>query len=244
MTTCFITGTGTDIGKTYVSAGLIRAFTRDGRRVTALKPVVSGFDPGAFSGSDPAMLIEAAGLTPTLEAIEAISPFRFHPPLSPDMAARAEGGTLDFDKIIAFCREAEARRQAEDVLLIEGVGGLMVPLDQQHTVLDWMVALNQPLILVTGSYLGAISHCLTALDVLERRGLTLVALVVNESAASTVPLDETLETLRCFTQAPRIVLRQETRHQETKNATKGSDVNVGAFAQLAKLVAEHKPLMP
>jgi len=239
MTTCFITGTGTDIGKTYVSAGLIRALIKAGRRVTALKPVVSGFDPEAFTGSDPAMLIEAAGLTPTLESIKAISPFRFRAPLSPDMAARAEGGILAFDEIIAFCREAEDQRQAGDVLLIEGVGGLMVPLDGRHTVLDWMVALNHPLILVTGCYLGAISHCLTALEVLKHRGLTLSALVVNESAASTVSLDETLETLRCFTQVPLIVLRQEA-----KEAPRGADVNMAAFAQLAELVTRQKPPMP
>src|SRR5262249_37315350 len=79
---------------------------------------------------------------------------------------------------------------ANGALLIEGVGGVMVPLGGRHTVLDWMTELKLPLLLVTGSYLGTISHTLTALDVLARRSLTVAAVVVSESAGSPVPLAE------------------------------------------------------
>jgi len=125
-----------------------------------------------------------------------LSPWRFTAPLSPDMAAEAEGKTLDFDRLIADSRHRIAA--AEDILLIEGVGGIMVPLDDRHTVLDWMAALNLPVLLVAGSYLGTISHTLSAVDVLTRRGLEIAALVISETEGSTVGLDRTVATMRRF----------------------------------------------
>ena len=89
-----------------------------------------------------------------------MSPWRFAAPLAPDMAAAREGRALDFDRPDRVCRHAIDART--DVLLIEGIGGIMVPLDERHTVLDWMVALRLPVLLVAGSYLGTISHTLTA----------------------------------------------------------------------------------
>jgi dethiobiotin synthetase len=196
MTAVFIAATGTDIGKTFVTCGLIRAWRAQGRQVEALKPVASGFDPHAALASDTGMLLAALGRDITDDTIAAVSPWRFAAPLSPHLAARAEGRPIDFAELVAFCRARIA--QAPDVLAIEGVGGLMVPLDDAHTVLDWMVALDLPVVLVTGSYLGTFSHTLTALDVLDRRKLSLAALVVSESVGSTVSLGDTVATLRRF----------------------------------------------
>ena len=119
------------------------------------------------------------------------------------MAARREQSVLAFDELVAFSREAIARRK--DVLLIEGVGGVMVPLDEEHTVLDWMVALNLPVILVAGSYLGTISHTLTALDVLGRNDVEVAAIVVSESEKSTVPLDDTVASIVRFANSSEVV---------------------------------------
>jgi dethiobiotin synthetase len=199
----FITATGTEVGKTFVAAGLIHALRRAGQPVQALKPIVSGFDPAAAQDSDPGVLLTALGRPVTPETIAAIAPWRFSAPLSPDMAAHREGRAIDVDALLRFCREGMAAR--DSVLLIEGVGGVMVPLDSQRTVLDWMEALALPVILVCGSYLGSISHTLTAVDVLVRHGLRLAALVVNETAGSTVDLLETVETLARFTGRRRIV---------------------------------------
>lgn len=195
MTAAFVTGTGTDIGKTFVTAALIHEFRRRGRKVTALKPIASGFDPARVAESDPGVLLAALGETPTNEALDRIAPWRLKAPLSPDMAARRENRTIDFAALIEHSRAAAAQA---DVALIEGVGGIMVPLDERRTVLDWMTALRLPLIVVGGSYLGTISHALTALDVLRRHSLTIVALVVNETPASTVALDETAATIARF----------------------------------------------
>ena len=114
------------------------------------------------------------------------------------IAAR-EGRAVDFDAVLAFCRSQIAGRQ--DVLLIEGVGGVMVPLDDSHTVLDWMAALELPVLLVAGSYLGAISHTLTALDALGRRRLGVTAVIISETPGSAVDLMETAATVQRFASA-------------------------------------------
>jgi dethiobiotin synthetase len=197
MTAIFVTATGTEIGKTFVAAGIIAALREQGRAVEALKPVVTGFTLDAAAASDPGVLLTALGRPVNKDTIAEIAPWRFAAPLSPDMAARREGGALEFQALVTFCRERMAARQ--DVLLIEGVGGVMVPLDDTHTVLDWMVALSVPVILVTGSYLGTLSHTLTAFDVLRRNEIEVRAIVVNESSDSTVPLDETMKSIAKFT---------------------------------------------
>lgn len=195
MTAVFITGAGTDIGKTFVTAALIREFRRRGRTIAALKPVASGIDPAHLAHSDPGILLAALGEAVTPAALDRIAPWRFRAPLSPDMAGARENRTVDFAALVAHSRSAVA---AADMLLIEGVGGVMVPLDAEHTVLDWMAALQLPLVVVGGSYLGAISHTLTALEALRARGLAVAALVVDETPASTVPLDETAATIARF----------------------------------------------
>ena len=197
MTAYFVTATGTDIGKTFVTAGLIRHLRAQGRSVLAIKPIASGFDMASAAESDPGVLLEALGDAVTPDALDRIAPWRFAAPLSPDMAAAREGKSLDFDAIVAFCRKAMAAK--EGPLFIEGVGGLMVPLDHSKTVMDWMAAMNIPVILIAGSYLGTISHTLTALECLARRGLNTRALVINQSDEGAVPLDETLATLARFT---------------------------------------------
>jgi dethiobiotin synthetase len=196
MTTVFVTATGTEVGKTVVARGLIKAVRAQGRAVEALKPVVSGYDPREAAGSDPGLLLTALGEPITPDGIARISPFRFTAPVSPHLAARREGKKIDFNAVVELCRW---RMQAcPGVLIIEGVGGIMAPLEDHRTVLDWMVAINQPIILVAGSYLGTLSHTFSAIDVLERRELSIAALVVNETAGSPVSFNDTVESIRTF----------------------------------------------
>jgi len=199
MTALFVTATGTDTGKTFVTAALARALRAQGRSVGALKPVISGFAMDLLTDSDTGVLLAATGQALSAENAATISPWRFSAPLSPDMAAAREGRAVDFDAVLAFCRSQIAGRQ--DVLLIEGVGGVMVPLDDSHTVLDWMAALELPVLLVAGSYLGAISHTLTALDALGRRRLGVTAVIISETPGSAVDLMETAATVQRFASA-------------------------------------------
>jgi dethiobiotin synthetase len=200
----FVTGTGTDIGKTFITAALIYELRRRGKPVDALKPVASGFDPAQANISDPGILLAALGEPATTAALDRIAPWRYRAPLSPDMAAIRENRPLDFAALLRVTRE---RIEATPgVLLIEGVGGVMVPLDERHTVLDWIEASRAPIFLVAGSYLGAMSHALTALDALAGRGTPVTAVIINESVGSTVELEETAATLRRFVPQPIPIL--------------------------------------
>ena len=196
----FITGTGTDIGKTWLACALLRHWRSEGRRVAAFKPVVSGFDALHPAASDAGQFLAALGRAVSTAGLDAIAPWRFAASLSPDMAAALEGRGIDFDELVVFTRQAIAA--PERPLLIEGVGGVMAPLDARHTVRDWIAASGLPCVLVSGSYLGSLSHTLTALEALAKvpggtqsAGAGVTAIVVNETPGSAVELDATLEAL-------------------------------------------------
>ena len=190
MSTLFVTATGTEIGKTLVTAALCHQLRAAGQPVRVLKPVLSGYDPATLADSDPGVLLASLGEAATEEAVASIAPWRFAAPLSPDMAAAREGRRLDLAEILAYCRAA-----AGDPLLIEGIGGAMVPISERHTVLDWIAELGAPALVVTGSYLGTISHTLTTLAAIRGRGVPIAGLVISESAESPVALTETAETI-------------------------------------------------
>ena len=182
MPALFIAGAGTEIGKTYVTAALTRRLLADGVPVRTLKPLASGVPPlgdPAFAESDTARLLAAQGLAMDPETVAACSPWRFAAPLAPDQAAAREGRALALADLVAWCRGQIAA--AEGVLLIEGVGGLMSPVTPEATGLDWLKALEIPALLVSGSYLGAISHALTACETLRLHGVPLLAVAVSES---------------------------------------------------------------
>jgi dethiobiotin synthetase len=198
MRTLFITSSGTDIGKTFVTLALLAELAAAGRTAHALKPVASGFDAARPEESDTGLLLRAQRLPPTPTNLDAVSPWRFAAPLSPDMAAAREGRAIDFAALTAFCRTPWASAEAADVTLIEGVGGVMVPLTQEHTVLDWIAALGAPALVVVGSYLGSLSHSLTALSVLQARAVPIAGVVVSQSLEEPAATAETAATLARF----------------------------------------------
>ncbi|CAM3217009.1 dethiobiotin synthase [Methylobacterium mesophilicum] len=187
--TVFVAGAGTEIGKTYVTAALTRRLRAQGRPVRTLKPLASGVPPlsdPAFAESDTARLLDAQGLAIEDETVEACSPWRFSAPLAPDQAAALEDRALDLSDLVGWCRGQVAR--TEETLIIEGVGGLMSPVTDRATGLDWLKALDVPALLVSGSYLGAISHALTACETLRLHGVPLLAIAVSESEGAPAPL--------------------------------------------------------
>ena len=203
MTAYFVTATGTDIGKTYITAGLVRTLG-----ATAIKPIMSGYNAAAAANSDAGVLLAAMGRAVTPEAIAAIAPWRFAAPLSPDMAAAREGRAIVFPDLITFCKTALAA--APGLLLIEGVGGVMVPLDEAHTVRDWIAALNLPVLLVAGTYLGSLSHTLTSLEALNARSIPVAGIVMNESPSAPVTPEETAATLARFSAERIHIVKRET----------------------------------
>ncbi|KRB52144.1 dethiobiotin synthase [Phenylobacterium sp. Root700] len=196
--TLFVSGAHTDVGKTYVACAILRAARAKGLSVEALKPVVSGFDPQDWGQSDPGRLLAALDRPLTLETLDAISPLRFDAPLSPPMAARLQGYDLRLAQLTDFCR-AGLTASTADLTLVEGVGGVMSPISEDATGLDLMQALALPTVLVGGSYLGAISHTLTAIETLRARGLAIHAVVVSQSAEPDAPdFGQTVDSVAAF----------------------------------------------
>jgi dethiobiotin synthetase len=212
----FVTATGTGIGKTLVTAALLHQLRARGERTLALKPVLSGWPDPQGEPSDAEILLRAQGIDPTPERVAEIAPWRFRAPLSPDMAAAREGRSIDFQQLVGFTRDA--RKRHAGWLLVEGVGGVAVPLDARHTVLDWIAASGMPALLVAGSYLGTLSHTITAVSALRERGIEIAGIAISESLESPVPLAETRETLlrflgdvRCV-EVPRLAEREPWTH--------------------------------
>jgi dethiobiotin synthetase len=203
MSAVFITATGTDIGKTFVTAGLIRHIRVSGGTIAAVKPIVSGFDPEAWQESDPAVLLAALGRPVVLAEVESISPWRFKAPLSPHLASKCEGRAIVFRDVVEFCRKSIAVDHG--MVLVEGIGGIMVPLDDRHTVLDLVSMLRIPAMLVAGSYVGTISHTLTALEVMARRNLDIAAVVVSASERSAASLEDTVAAIAQFADAIDVI---------------------------------------
>ncbi len=219
MSAVFVAGTGTDVGKTFVTAGLLRHLRGRGIDARALKPVASGFDPASPAASDAAVLLAAMGLPASADNIAEICPLRFAAPLAPNMAARREGKSLRLVDLVDVCRARIAA--ASGPLLIEGVGGLMSPVAGGATGLDLLRALKIPALLVAGSYLGTISHVLTAARVLAAERIELRALAMSESAGGP-GLAETAAEIPGFLPGATIV-----------TLARGEDPAGAAFAALA-----------
>ena len=202
MPALFITATGTGVGKTLLGATLVHQLKAAGHAARALKPVLSGYaaeDPA----NDAALLLAAAGEAADATAQARIAPWRFAAPLSPDMAAAREGRALDVDALVSWCRSEMA---AEGWTLIEGIGGAFVPLDARTLVADWMAALGCPFLLVSGAYLGTLSHTIATVEALAARALRPRALVLSDRGDGPVPAAETAGALAARLRLPVHIL--------------------------------------
>jgi dethiobiotin synthetase len=171
----FVTGTDTEVGKTVVAGSIVSALRARGERVAAYKPVVTGLDEPAVPGwaRDHELLAAAAGVAPG-----AVAPHAFGPPVSPHLAAELAGVVLDLDAMVLAAGAATAEADA-DVLIVEGVGGLLVPLTRDRTVRDLAVALGLPLVVAARPGLGTISHTLLTLEAARAARLTVAGVVMT-----------------------------------------------------------------
>jgi dethiobiotin synthetase len=193
MAAFFVTGSGTDIGKTWAAAALLRHWRLKGLAPEAIKPVATGYDPTRPEDSDAAALLAALGRPVTAEAVEAMMPVWLRAPLSPDQAASLEGAYLSARTAALPCKLVLGA--AKGPVLVEGAGGVMTPLNDTETMLDLIRELRLPAIFVTGSYLGAISHALSGLAALKAKRVATPLILVNESPGSPVDLHETAATV-------------------------------------------------
>lgn len=207
----FVVGAGTEIGKTYTTAALVRRLRGRGRRVRACKPLASGVPPldhPDFAGSDTGRLLAAQELAVTPQTVAACSPWRFTAALAPDIAAAREGRSLALAQLVDWCRSRLAEADASETVVIEGVGGVMSPITEAATGLDWLKSQEIPALLVSGSYLGAISHALTAVETLRAHGVPLLGIVVSESEGAPTSPETVAGQIARFISVPVVCLRR------------------------------------
>jgi len=230
-----VTGTDTGVGKTYVACALARAAVAAGLRVAVRKPAETGCEPdadGRLVAPDAEALRAAAGAA---EPLDAVCSFRLPDPLAPAVAARRAGVAIDVPELVAACRQ---RAVGVDLLLVEGAGGLMVPLAGRTTYLDLARDLGARLLVVVGARLGAINHTLLTLWAAESAGVPVAGYVVNHfTSPHDVPGTDHLATqtlattLRELTDVP---LLAEIAHGADASAALAATVRALSGAQAAR----------
>jgi dethiobiotin synthetase len=171
----FITGTDTGVGKTYVACKLIEQYIAQGYKVVGMKPVAAGceFVDGAWVNEDVKLLTEASNVKAPANLI---NPYCFKEPIAPHIAAQHEGVIISLEVIESAYYQLA---QMADIVIVEGAGGLLVPLDSEHTIADLIARLDIPTILVVGLKLGCINHALLTMEVSASRNLPITMWVAN-----------------------------------------------------------------
>ncbi len=185
----FITGTDTGVGKTLVSCALLRAFSAQGKRVVGFKPVAAGCDDDDHN-DDAKCLRAASNVQATYGQI---NPYCFPHPIAPHLAARNAGVRIDFARILASYRELSG--QADEVI-VEGIGGFCVPLNEKQDSADLTKQLGLPVILVVGMRLGCLNHALLTLRAIADYQLKCAGWVANVLDADMPALQENIDALR------------------------------------------------
>lgn len=177
MKSLLVTGTDTDVGKTWVSGVILRRLVADGRRVGAYKPVCSGAEianDGQLVWSDAELLRSSINDAD----LNLVCPQRFNAPVAPNVAAEMEGRRVDDDLLVSGFKDWTSRA---DLVLVEGAGGLHCPLSNQMTVADLAVQLASPIVIVAANRLGVINHTLLTVAFAESRNIPIAAVVLNEA---------------------------------------------------------------
>jgi dethiobiotin synthetase len=197
----FFTGTDTGVGKTFVTAAVVRQLRADGRSVRVCKPVATGANGHRFS-ADTARLAEAAGVP--RERWPQVTPWTFADAVAPSVAARRYGVSLTLGELVDAVR---VQSEVGSTLLVEGVGGLLCPLTETETVADLIAALGMSVVVVARRSLGTLNHTLLTLEVARRRKLPVAGVVVSETAPPTGLAEETnVDELRRWIDVPLLAV--------------------------------------
>ena len=202
----FITGTDTGVGKTYVACKLIHKYVAQGQKTLGMKPVAAGSDfiNGEWRNDDVQKLIAASNV---LAPIELINPYCFNAPIAPHLAAEKVGVEIKIETIFKAYQQLS---DLADVIIVEGAGGFLVPLNENETLADLTVALDIPVILVVGIKLGCINHSLLTVEAIKARQLKLHGWVANCLEPNMVALQENIATIANRLQmAPMLTCRAD-----------------------------------
>ena len=191
----FVTGTDTGVGKTVVAVTLLQSLVAAGIRCVGLKPVAAGFDAGGVN-ADVHALDDAGNVR---AALRDRNPYAFADAVAPHLAAEASSATIDLSLIGAAAGRLAAK---SDVLIVEGAGGALVPLDARHDMLDIAAMLGLPVVLVVGLRLGCLNHAALTAEAVQARGLTLAGWVANRIDPAMQAQDDNIAWLQCRLAAP------------------------------------------
>ncbi|MGA9667180.1 MAG: dethiobiotin synthase [Gallionella sp.] len=191
----FVTGTDTGVGKTLISCALLQAFARQGKRVAGMKPIAAGCN--ADGQNEDALQLRAAGNVSV--SYESVNPFCFPWPVAPHIAALRAGVIIDLSMIEKSYRELSA---LADVVIVEGAGGLLVPLNEQQDGADLVRQLALPVILVAGMRLGCLNHALLTVEAVTARGLALAGWVANMAETGMESAEDNIAALQQRIAAP------------------------------------------
>ena len=198
----FITGTDTNVGKTHVACRLINDYVAQGYKVIGMKPVAAGCEllDGAWVNED-VLKLEAASNVKAPRSLT--NPYSFKEAIAPHIAAEKAGVEIQINVIKqAF----DALTELADIVIVEGAGGFLVPLNQKESIADLAVALNIPIILVVEMKLGCINHTLLTLEAIQSRNLTLHGWVANQIGTKMPMLAENEATLMRQIKQPRLFI--------------------------------------
>ena len=180
----FVTGTDTGVGKTLVSSALVRRLAQMSCGVGVMKPVETGVQSESLDQTDAGRLMAAAGVG---DALDLVCPYRFHAPLAPFAAASAERRCVDMQDILRPYAQLTERHA---FMVVEGAGGLLVPMGQDWSMRDLIARLGLPVLLVGRAGLGGINHALLTLECLRREGIVVLALLLNETAPPSTSVEQ------------------------------------------------------
>lgn len=187
----FVTGTDTEIGKTHVTCLLLRQYVAQGLKVIGMKPIAAGCEQidGEWVNDDVQRLVAASNVQ---APIDLINPYRFKEPIAPHLAAENAGVTIDIKVIVSAFEQLQAMA---DVVIVEGAGGFLVPLNAHDDMADLAIALGIPTILVVGMRLGCINHSLLTAEAIKSRGLALQGWVANHIDPQMYVQSENIQTI-------------------------------------------------
>ncbi len=187
----FVTGTDTGVGKTLVTAGVTRLLRNQGLDVVPMKPVQTGAAKrdGKLFAPDLEFCLETIGLYPTQDELRQMSPFVYEPACSPHLAGRLSGR---YASVAAIVDNSKLLLERHDAIVVEGAGGVMVPVNESETMLDLMKAFEYPVVLVSRIGLGSINHCLISLEALRSAGLRVAGVIFNQPQIP-IPEDRFIE---------------------------------------------------
>lgn len=207
MRAYFVTGTDTDVGKTYVSSLLLQAAAKQGKRSAGYKPVSAGCDviDGELVNDDATQLQRAGSLALPLASV---NPIAFAPPVAPHIAAEEAGTVIDTATIASGFQRIAA--QGPELLIMEGAGGWRLPIGNGRYLSEVVVALELPVIIVVGMRLGCLNHALLTAEAVQRDGLKLTGWIANQIQPDMPRYTQNLATLAQLMPAP---LLAEVPHQ-------------------------------